>query len=181
MNFRKLGINTTFVDSDDPDNFARAITPKTKLLYAETIGNPSMNVLDIEKVAAIATAHDLPLFIDNTFASPYLCRPFEWGAAIVMHSATKFLNGHSDMVGGIAVVGDNAELKDLTALRAHTHVGEGEIWDGSPAHRVAHVDLAGAFKPTMRETDGDVVAPIDAEALGFWLKAQPRQGKPKKR
>ncbi len=103
VNFRKLGINTTFVDSDDPENFARAITPRTKLLYAETIGNPSMNVLDIDKVAAIAAAHDLPLFIDNTFASPYLCRPFEWGAAVVMHSVTKFLGGHGTTMGGVIV------------------------------------------------------------------------------
>jgi len=103
VNFRKLGINTIFVDSDDPENFARAITPKTKLLYAETIGNPSMNVLDIEKVAAIAAQADLPLFIDNTFASPYLCRPFQWGAAVVMHSATKFLGGHGTTMGGIIV------------------------------------------------------------------------------
>ena len=103
VNLRKLGINTTFVDSDDPSSFARAITPKTKLLYAETIGNPSMNVLDIQKVTDIANAHDLPLFIDNTFASPYLCRPFEWGAAIVMHSATKFIGGHGTTMGGVIV------------------------------------------------------------------------------
>ena len=72
VNFRKLGINTVFVDSDEPENFARAITPKTKALYAETLGNPSLNVLDIERVANIANAAGLPLFVDNTFASPYL-------------------------------------------------------------------------------------------------------------
>lgn len=103
VNFRKLGITTHFVDADDPENFARAITPKTKLLYAETIGNPSMNVLDLEAVAQIAAAHDLPLFIDNTFASPYLCQPFAWGAAVVMHSATKFLGGHGTTLGGVLV------------------------------------------------------------------------------
>jgi len=103
VNFRKLGINTTFVDSDDPENFARAITPKTKVLYAETLGNPSLNVLDIEAVSRIANQAGLPLFIDNTFASPYLCRPFEWGAAISLHSATKFLGGHGTTMGGVIV------------------------------------------------------------------------------
>jgi len=103
VNFRKLGITTVFVDSEDPDAFARAITPRTKLLYAETLGNPSLNVLDIEAVAAIAAEAGVPLFIDNTFASPYLCRPFEWGAAIVVHSATKFLGGHGTTMGGVIV------------------------------------------------------------------------------
>jgi O-acetylhomoserine (thiol)-lyase len=103
VNFRKLGINTIFVDPDEPENFARAITPKTKLLYAETLGNPSLNVLDIEKVAAIATQADLPLFIDNTFASPYLCNPFTWSAAISIHSATKFIGGHGTTMGGVIV------------------------------------------------------------------------------
>lgn len=103
VNFRKLGINTIFVDADDPENFARAITPKTKLLYAETLGNPSLNMLDIERVAAVATQAGLPLFIDNTFASPYLCRPFQWGAAVVIHSATKFIGGHGTTMGGVIV------------------------------------------------------------------------------
>ncbi|MBL6751929.1 MAG: O-acetylhomoserine aminocarboxypropyltransferase/cysteine synthase [Nevskia sp.] len=103
VNFRKFGIATTFVDADEPENFARAITPKTKLLYAEMLGNPSLNVLDLQRLADIAQAHKLPLFIDNTFASPYLCRPFEWGAAVVMHSATKFLGGHGTTMGGVVV------------------------------------------------------------------------------
>jgi O-acetylhomoserine (thiol)-lyase len=103
VNFRKLGITTHFVDSDDPENFARAITPKTKAIYAETLGNPSLNVLDLEAVARIANDAGLPLFIDNTFASPYLCRPFEWGAAVVVHSATKFLGGHGTTMGGVVV------------------------------------------------------------------------------
>jgi O-acetylhomoserine (thiol)-lyase len=103
VNFRKLGITTQFVDSDDPENFARAITPRTKAIYAETLGNPSLNVLDLEAVARIANDAGLPLFIDNTFASPYLCRPFEWGAAVVVHSATKFLGGHGTTMGGVVV------------------------------------------------------------------------------
>ena len=119
VNFRKLGINTIFVDSDDVENFARAITPKTKALYAETLGNPSLNVLDIEPLAKIARDAGLPLFIDNTFASPWLCRPFEWGASIVVHSATKFLGGHGTTMGGVIVESgkfpwDNGKFPGMT-------------------------------------------------------------------
>ncbi len=101
--FRQFGIDTTFVDPDDPQNFKRAITPKTKLLYAETAGNPRINVLDIEAVAAIAKDAGIPLVIDNTFATPYLCRPFEFGADIVVHSATKYIGGHGTTMGGVLV------------------------------------------------------------------------------
>jgi O-acetylhomoserine (thiol)-lyase len=103
VSFRRLGINTTFVDPDDPENFRRAITPKTKVIYGETIGNPGMNVFDIAAVAAIAHEHNLPLMIDNTFASPYLCRPIEHGADIVLHSATKYIGGHGTSIGGVIV------------------------------------------------------------------------------
>src|SRR5262245_22252505 len=103
VSFRRLGIQTTFVDPDDPENFRRAITPKTRVLYGETIGNPRMNVLDIARVAAIAHEHNLPLVVDNTFASPYLCRPIEHGADIVLHSATKFIGGHGTSIGGVIV------------------------------------------------------------------------------
>jgi O-acetylhomoserine (thiol)-lyase len=103
VSFRRLGIDTTFVDPDDPENFRRAITPRTRALYAETIGNPRMNVLDIAAVAAIARAANLPLIVDNTFASPYLCRPIEHGADIVLHSATKFIGGHGTSIGGVIV------------------------------------------------------------------------------
>ncbi len=103
VTFRRFGIDTTFVEPDDPENFRKAITPKTRCLYAETIANPRMNVLDIKKVAAIAHEHNIPLVIDNTMASPYLCRPIEHGADIVVHSATKFLGGHGTSIGGIIV------------------------------------------------------------------------------
>src|SRR5258708_39327900 len=103
ISFRRLGIQTTFVDPDDPENFRRAITPKTRALYAETIGNPKMNVLDIAAVASIAHENNLPLIIDNTFASPYLCRPIEHGADIVVHSATKFIGRHGTSIGGVIV------------------------------------------------------------------------------
>ena len=105
VSFRRIGIHTTFVDPDDPENFRRAITPKTKAIYGETIGNPRINVLDIEAVAKIAHEHNLPLVIDNTFASPYLCRPIEHGADIVVHSATKFIGGHGTSIGGVIVDG----------------------------------------------------------------------------
>lgn len=105
ISFRKMGIQTTFVDSRDPDNFRRAITPRTRALYAETIGNPKIDVLDIEAVANVAHEHNLPLIVDNTFATPYLCRPLEWGADIVVHSATKFIGGHGTSIGGVIVDG----------------------------------------------------------------------------
>ena len=101
--FRKMGIDTSFVDSDDPDNFRKAIKPNTKALYAETIGNPNNNVLDIEAVGAIASEHGIPLVIDNTFCSPYLCKPFDHGADIVVHSATKFIGGHGTSMGGVMI------------------------------------------------------------------------------
>jgi O-acetylhomoserine (thiol)-lyase len=103
VSFRRLGIQTTFVEPDDPENFRRAITPRTRVLYGETIGNPRMNVLDIAAVAAIAHEHNLPLVIDNTFATPYLCRPIEHGADIVLHSATKFIGGHGTSIGGLII------------------------------------------------------------------------------
>jgi O-acetylhomoserine (thiol)-lyase len=103
ISFRKMGINTTFVDGSDVENFRKAITPRTKVLYAETIGNPKIDVLNIEAVAKIAHAAGLPLVVDNTFASPYLCRPVEWGADLVVHSATKFIGGHGTSIGGVIV------------------------------------------------------------------------------
>ena len=103
VSFRRLGINTVFVDPDDPENFRRAITPRTRVLYGETIGNPLLNVLDIRPIADIAHDANLPLMIDNTFASPCLCRPIEHGADIVLHSATKFIGGHGTSIGGVIV------------------------------------------------------------------------------
>ncbi|MBS1858964.1 MAG: O-acetylhomoserine aminocarboxypropyltransferase/cysteine synthase [Acidobacteria bacterium] len=103
VSFRRLGIDVTFVEPDDPENFRKAIKPNTKALYGETIANPRMNVLDIEAVAKIAHEARVPLIVDNTMASPYLCRPIEWGADIVLHSATKFLGGHGTSIGGIIV------------------------------------------------------------------------------
>ena len=103
VTFRQFGINTIFVNADDPDNFRKAITPKTRVLYAETMGNPQINVLDIEAVAKIAKEAGVPLIVDNTFASPYLCQPIKFGADIVIHSATKFIGGHGTTMGGVVI------------------------------------------------------------------------------
>jgi O-acetylhomoserine (thiol)-lyase len=112
VSFRRIGINVKFVEPDDPENFRKAITPKTRAVYGETIANPRMNVLDIEKVAAIAHEAGVPLVIDNTMASPYLCRPIEHGADIVVHSATKFLGGHGTSIGGIIIDGGKFPWSD---------------------------------------------------------------------
>lgn len=101
--FRRLGYNTVFVDPDDPENFRKAITDKTKLVYIETISNPRFNIVDMEAVADIAHEAGIPLVVDNTFASPYLCRPIEHGADIVVESATKFIGGHGTTIGGVIV------------------------------------------------------------------------------
>lgn len=103
VTLQKLGVTTHFVDADEPENFARATTPRTRVLYAETIGNPSLNVRDLAAVGQIARQAGIALFIDNTFASPYLRQPFEHGAAIVLHSAIKFPGGHGTTMGGIVV------------------------------------------------------------------------------
>src|SRR5204862_7272502 len=100
---KKLGIDTTFVHPDDPEKFTEAIKTNTKLLYAETLGNPLINVVDIEALAKIAHEAGIPLVVDNTVPSPYLCRPIDWGADIVVHSATKYIGGHGTTMGGVLV------------------------------------------------------------------------------
>lgn len=102
---REQGLSTTFVDPSVPENFEKAIQPNTKLLYAETLGNPNSDVIDIEAIAEIAHKHGIPLIVDNTFATPYFLRPIEHGADIVVHSATKFIGGHGTVMGGVVVDG----------------------------------------------------------------------------
>lgn len=117
----KLGIEVTFVDPEaSADEIRKAFRPNTRALFAETIGNPGLNVLDFTKFSAIAQAESVPLIIDSTFATPYLCRPFEHGANIVVHSATKYIDGHATSVGGVIVDGgnfnwDNGRYPELTA------------------------------------------------------------------
>jgi len=103
VNLKKLGIETTFVDPDDLNAFRKNIKANTKLLYAETLGNPLINIVDIEALAKVAHDADIPLVLDNTVPSPYLCRPFDWGADIVVHSATKYIGGHGTTMGGVIV------------------------------------------------------------------------------
>lgn len=107
VNLREMGIDVTFVDPNDPENFKKAITDKTRALYGETVSNPQGNVLDIKAVADIAHEAGVPLIIDNTFATPYLCRPIEHGADIVVNSATKFICGHGTSIGGVLVESGN--------------------------------------------------------------------------
>lgn len=103
----RFGIKVIFVNPDDPDNFRKAITDKTKALFIETIGNPGINLIDIEAVAKIAHDNGIPLIVDNTFGTPYLIRPIEYGADIVVHSATKFIGGHGTSIGGVIVDSGN--------------------------------------------------------------------------
>ncbi len=105
--FPRIGIEVTFVDPTDPKNFEKAIRSNTKILYGETLGNPDIAVFPFEEVSAIAQKYHIPLMIDNTFATPYLFRPFEWGANIITHSTTKFLGGHGTSIGGAIVDGGN--------------------------------------------------------------------------
>ena len=126
FNFKRFGIEATLVDADDPQAFAAAIRPNTKVIYAETIGNPVINVLDIEKVADVAHDAGIPLMVDNTFPTPYLCRPFDFGADIVIHSATKFLGGHGTTIGGVIVESgkfpwDNGKFPGMTEPSAGYH------------------------------------------------------------
>lgn len=101
--FRKLGVKAHFVDPTDIENWQAAITPRTRALYGETIGNPQGSILDIERLADLAHAHGIPLIVDSTFSTPYLCRPIDWGADIVVHSATKFIGGHGNSIAGVVV------------------------------------------------------------------------------
>ena len=115
VSFRRFGIDVTFVEPDEPENFRKALKPNTKAIFGETISNPRGNVLDIAAVAKIACEANVPFIVDNTFASPYLCRPIEHGATIVLHSLTKFLGGQGNSIGGIIIDGGKFDWK----LSAH--------------------------------------------------------------
>lgn len=118
--FPRLGIKTRFVNPDEPENFEKAINANTKAVYIETIGNPGINLIDIERVARIAHGNGIPLIIDNTFGTPYLIRPIEFGADIVIHSATKFIGGHGTSIGGVIIDSgkfdwaESGKFKELT-------------------------------------------------------------------
>jgi O-acetylhomoserine (thiol)-lyase len=138
--FPRLGIDVTFVDPSDPENFRKAIKPNTKILYGETLGNPRINVFPFEEVAAIGKEYGIPLVIDSTFATPYLCRPFEWGANIVTHSTTKFIGGHGTSIGGAIVDGGNFEWKGNPRF-ANFNTPDPSY------HGLVYADLAGAGLP----------------------------------
>ncbi len=104
---REQGVTTTFIDPSDPENFEKGIQPNTKLLYAETLGNPNSNVIDLKAIADIAHSHGIPFIVDSTFATPYLLRPIEYGVDVVVHSATKFIGGHGTVMGGVIIDAGN--------------------------------------------------------------------------
>lgn len=116
--FRKLGVKAHFVDPTDLGAWERAITPRTRALYGETIGNPRGSVLDIEPLAALAHAHNIPLIVDSTFATPYLCRPLDWGADIVVHSATKFIGGHGSSIAGVLIDSGRFDFSSFPTIAA---------------------------------------------------------------
>ena len=126
VNFPRLGIEATLVDPDDPENFRRAIRPNTKAVFSETLGNPAINMVDLEAVGTIAREAGLPFVVDNTAASPYLCQPLKHGADVVVHSATKFIGGHGTTMGGVVVESgtfpwDNGKFPSMTQPSAGYH------------------------------------------------------------
>lgn len=168
----KFGIEVTFVDPDAPaEEIAAAFRPATRALYAETIGNPGMNVLDFEKFSAVAGAQQVPLIIDNTMATPYLCRPLSLGAAIVVHSATKYIDGHATSVGGVIVDGgtfnwDNGKFPELVEPDASYHGMQYVKTFGPAAYAVkARVQLMRDLGPT--------VAPLNAFLFYHGLQTLP--------
>ena len=163
VNLKKFGIETTFVDATNPDAFAAAIRPNTRAVFAETLGNPSMVVLDIGAIAGVAHAHGLPLIVDNTVPSPILCNPLKHGADIVVHSATKYIGGHGTTMGGVVVEGgkfpwDNGKFPEMVEpSRAY--------------HGVKFYETFGDFGYTMKarmevnRTFGGVLSPMNAWQL----------------
>ncbi len=171
VNLKKLGIETTFVDPDDLNAFRKNIRTNTKLLYAETLGNPLINVVDIEALAAIAHEAGIPLVVDNTVPSPYLCRPMDWGADIVVHSATKYIGGHGTTMGGVIVESGKFDW------------GNGkfpEFTTPSPGyHGVVFHETFGDFGYTMKarmeimRTFGPTLSPLNAWLLLQGLESLP--------
>ena len=171
VNFRKLGIEATLVDPDDPENFRRALKPNTKVFFSETLGNPAINVIDIAAIAAIAHEASVPLIVDNTAASPYLCQPVVHGADIVVHSATKFIGGHGTSMGGVVVESgkfpwDNGKFPGMT--------------EPSPGyHGVKFYETFGDFGFTMKarmeilRVFGPSIAPFNAWLLLQGLETLP--------
>lgn len=158
---KQLSIKVHFVDPTDIKNWEAAITPKTRALYGETIGNPKGSILDIEKISALANHHGIPLIVDNTFASPYLCRPLDFGATIVVHSATKFIGGHGSSIGGVIVESGQFDYSNFTSIA-----------DATPAyHNLKFYETFGEYgflmkarAVTLRDTGG-CISPFNAFML----------------
>ena len=162
--FRQFGVTTTFVDPDDLSNFENAIKDNTKAVFFETLGNPNSNLVDIEKLAEIAHKHNIPLVVDSTFATPYLLRPIEYGADIVVHSATKFIGGHGTTLGGVIVDSGNFDWKASGKYP--------QIADANPSyHGISFVDAVGpaAFVTYIRaillRDTGAAISPFNAFLL----------------
>lgn len=162
--FKNFGVSTTFVDPDDLSNFENAIQDNTKAIFFETLGNPNSNLIDIEKLAEIAHKHNIPLVVDSTFATPYILRPIEYGADIVVHSATKFIGGHGTTLGGVIVDSGNFNWKSSGKFP--------QIADANPSyHGVCFVDAAGpaAFVTYIRaillRDTGAAISPFNAFLL----------------
>ena len=162
--FKNFGVSTTFVDPDDLSNFENAIQDNTKAIFFETLGNPNSNLIDIEKLAEIAHKHNIPLVVDSTFATPYILRPIEYGADIVVHSATKFIGGHGTTLGGVIVDSGNFDWKSSGKFP--------QIADANPSyHGVSFVDAAGpaAFVTYIRaillRDTGATISPFNAFLL----------------
>lgn len=160
----EAGITTTFVDASDPKNFESAIQPNTKLLYAETLGNPNSDVANIDAIADIAHKHGIPLIVDNTFATPYLFRPIEHGADVVVHSATKFIGGHGSVMGGVIVDGGKFDWKQNDKFPG--------ISQPNPSyHGVVFADACGAaayvtkIRTTLMRDQGATISPFNSFAL----------------
>lgn len=159
--FRKLGVTAHFVDPDDLGAWESAINPKTRVLYGETIGNPQGSVLDLERVSDLAASRRIPLVVDNTFASPYLCRPLDWGATIVVHSATKFIGGHGNSIGGAIVDGGTFDFSRYPTISGPSPSYHGLRFFDTFGH---HGFLMKVRAETLRDT-GASLSPFNAFLL----------------
>ena len=162
--FKDLGIETTFIDGSDPENFRSAIRPNTKAVYLESLGNPNADVLDLEAITEIAHANGIPVIIDNTFATPYLFRPIEHGADIVVHSATKFLGGHGTVIGGVIVDGGKFDWKQNDKF-------PGLSQPNPSYHGIVFADVVGAaayvvkIRTTLLRDTGACISPFNSFLL----------------
>lgn len=161
---REQGISTTFVDSREPEAFERAVRENTKLLYAETLGNPNSEVTDLEALAEVAHRHGIPLIVDNTFATPYLLRPIEHGADVVVHSATKFIGGHGTVMGGVVIDAgkfDWAQNHKFPGLSAPNPSYHGVVFTQTAGNQAYILKL----RTTLMRDQGAVLSPFNSFLL----------------